>query len=171
MANESGGMYGSGYGKRRLWQWVLLYVVVGGLVYYGIYAAFFRNKPGLYGNNPPTNTSSSTAANSTNASAVVRTKTSSDGQAYLADSSGRPLYTYGGDTAGVSNCSGSCVASWPVYTATVTVSLPANVSVIARSDGTKQYAYKALPLYRFSGDTASSQPTGDGLSNFHLARP
>ncbi len=26
-----------GYGKRPLWQWVLIYLVIGGVVYYGIY--------------------------------------------------------------------------------------------------------------------------------------
>jgi len=26
-----------GYGKKPLWFWVLVYVVIGGIVYYGIY--------------------------------------------------------------------------------------------------------------------------------------
>lgn len=29
--------YGKGYGKRPLWQWVVIYVVVGGLIYGVIY--------------------------------------------------------------------------------------------------------------------------------------
>lgn len=36
MADQSSG----GYGKRPLWQWILLYVVVGGLIYFGIYYFF-----------------------------------------------------------------------------------------------------------------------------------
>ena len=71
---------------------------------------------------------------------------------------------------GQSNCNGGCLASWPAYTATKTTNLPANVTVITRSDGSKQYAYKGLPLYTFTGD-ASGQPTGDGISNFHIAKP
>ena len=26
-----------GYGKRPLWQWILLYVVIGGIIYFGIF--------------------------------------------------------------------------------------------------------------------------------------
>lgn len=31
-----------GYGKRPLWQWILLYVVVGGILYYLAYLLFFH---------------------------------------------------------------------------------------------------------------------------------
>lgn len=31
-----------GYGKRPLWQWVLLYLIVGGLLYYLAYLLFFQ---------------------------------------------------------------------------------------------------------------------------------
>lgn len=26
-----------GYGKRPIWQWVLIYLVVGGIIYYGVW--------------------------------------------------------------------------------------------------------------------------------------
>lgn len=32
------------YSKRPLWQWVLLYFIIGGIIYAGIYYFFFRNK-------------------------------------------------------------------------------------------------------------------------------
>lgn len=32
-----------GYGKRPLWQWILLYLVVGGILYYLIYILFFSH--------------------------------------------------------------------------------------------------------------------------------
>ncbi len=35
-----------GYGKRPLWQWVLLYVVVGGLIYLLIWYLFIRSSSG-----------------------------------------------------------------------------------------------------------------------------
>jgi predicted lipoprotein with Yx(FWY)xxD motif len=75
------------------------------------------------------------------------------------------------DSNGVSNCSGSCLTNWPIYEATATTDLPANVTVITRSDGKKQYAYKGMPLYYFSGDTSAGQVTGDGVNNFHVAKP
>ena len=39
-----------GYGKRPLWQWVLIYVVIGAVIYGLIYYFVFANKGG-YGNN------------------------------------------------------------------------------------------------------------------------
>lgn len=42
--------YGKGYGKRPLWQWILLYIVIGAVVYGVIYYFFFASKgsAGLY---------------------------------------------------------------------------------------------------------------------------
>ena len=36
--------YGKGYGKRPLWQWLLIYVVIGGILYAGAYYFFFYQK-------------------------------------------------------------------------------------------------------------------------------
>ena len=36
----------NGYGKRPLWQWIVLYVVIGGIVYAGIYYFFFKPSGG-----------------------------------------------------------------------------------------------------------------------------
>lgn len=37
-----------GYGKRPLWQWIVIYLVVGGIIYAAIYY-FFLAKGGGYG--------------------------------------------------------------------------------------------------------------------------
>jgi predicted lipoprotein with Yx(FWY)xxD motif len=115
-------------------------------------------------NNAPSSSQQSSGA-------VVQTKTSSSVGSYLADANGDALYTYGADTSGTSNCSGSCLYSWPIYAAdNAPATLPANVTVITRGDGSKQYAYKGMPLYTFSSDSAG-QVTGDNVSNFHVAKP
>lgn len=101
---------------------------------------------------------------------VIQTKTSASVGKYLADGSGRTLYTYNADTQGKSNCEGSCLYNWPAYTASSSTGLPANVTVITRSDGSQQYAYKGLPLYYFTSDT-TGQVTGNGVENFQVARP
>lgn len=44
MADEKKSGYG--YGKRPLWQWILLYVVIGGIVYAAVYYFFFANNGG-----------------------------------------------------------------------------------------------------------------------------
>jgi predicted lipoprotein with Yx(FWY)xxD motif len=104
--------------------------------------------------------------------AVLVTKTSPSLGNYLADPSGRALYTYGGDTAGLSNCSGACLMAWPAYQATGSVSsLPAGVGTIKRSDnGETQYTYQGLPLYYFASDSGGSV-TGNGIENFRVAVP
>lgn len=116
-------------------------------------------------------TSTQTQIKSQPSNTVIETESSARVGQYLADTNGNALYTYGGDTQGKSNCEGSCLYSWPVYSAAhAPGNLPANVSVITRSDGSKQYAYKGLPLYTFTGDSRG-QVTGDGISNFHVAKP
>lgn len=116
----------------------------------------------------PSNSTGSSSASGT----IIKTATDSSLGQYLTDGSGMPLYTYGSDTSGVSNCSGSCLYSWPVYAPTSSSSsnLPTNVTVIKRDDGSSQYAYKGMPLYYFSSDSAG-KVTGDGVSNFHVAKP
>lgn len=102
---------------------------------------------------------------------VIQTLTDAKLGKYLADSTGNPLYTYGADTAGKSNCSGSCLSAWPAYVVTSSqTALPTDVSVINRSDGTQQYAYKDMPLYTFTSDSVG-KVTGDDVSDFHVAKP
>jgi predicted lipoprotein with Yx(FWY)xxD motif len=91
---------------------------------------------------------------------------------YLADSTGMTLYIYSKDTPGVSNCVSTCLVNWPPYTpgATTQKTLPANISVITRADGSKQFTWKNMPLYYFKSDTIAGQITGDGVGGFTLAR-
>jgi predicted lipoprotein with Yx(FWY)xxD motif len=143
---------------------IAVIVVVG-----GAYALFHKSsKP-----------ASSTAANSSqsgNAPAVnntvLITKTDSTVGQYLADPSGQALYTYGADSSGVSNCTGSCLAQWPAYQDKgATTGLPAGVSTITRTDnGQIQYTYNGMPLYSFVSDKPG-QVTGEGVQNFSVAKP
>ncbi|MEJ0073406.1 MAG: hypothetical protein WDN27_05000 [Candidatus Saccharibacteria bacterium] len=104
--------------------------------------------------------------------AVLITKTDSTVGQYLADPSGKALYTYNADTNGASNCTGSCLTAWPAYVDKGSTSnLPAGVSTITRSDnGQAQYTYNGLPLYYFVSD-GSGQVTGNGVQNFSVAKP
>jgi predicted lipoprotein with Yx(FWY)xxD motif len=147
---------------------VLIGLVVVVIIIAGGYAIF--HKSGTTSSTANSTTSSTGQSQTSSSAAVVQTKTTASVGQYLADSSANPLYTYGGDTSGVSNCSGSCLYSWPIYGASSSTSLPTNVSVITRSDGSKQYAYKGMPLYTFTADS-SGRVTGDGVSNFHVAKP
>ena len=117
------------------------------------------------------NSTKSTATSTKSSTEVVVTKTDSKGVKYLADSSGKTLYTYGQDTDNTSNCTGSCLTDWPAYKATSSsASLPTNVGTITRSDdGSLQYTYNKKPLYTFTGDSSAGQVTGDGVNGFKLA--
>lgn len=121
-----------------------------------------------------TSTSQSASQNSTPAvnNAVLITKTNSTLGQYLADPSGKALYTYNADSSGVSNCTGSCLATWPAYVDPgSTANLPAGVGTLKRSDnGQIQYTYNGLPLYFFISDSAG-KITGDGVDNFKVAKP
>lgn len=149
--------------NQRIWIGVVIVIVI--IVIVAIFATGHHKSTS-------TNSTSGTSTTSSPASSdILQTLTDSNGKQYLADSAGRPLYTYGADTSGKSNCTGSCLASWPVYSAAnAPASLPSGVSVITRSDGSKQYAYNGMPLYTFTGDSAKN-PTGDSVNNFHLATP
>lgn len=58
----------SGYGKRPLWQWALIYVIVGGAVYGVIYAVAYKPVHGnAYGAKVAPQASQSQAAPASNA--------------------------------------------------------------------------------------------------------
>ena len=141
---------------------VVIVVVAGG------YALMHKS------NNKTTSTTQTTTKSSAPAvnNAVLITKTDSKIGQYLADPSGKALYTYDADTSGVSNCTGSCLANWPAYQDTgSTANLPAGVGTIKRSDnGQTQYTYNGKPLYYFASD-GSGKVTGNGVENFSVAKP
>lgn len=115
--------------------------------------------------------SSNPAASSGN---IYTTKTDSVKGSYMADFAGMTLYTYDKDTTGVSNCSGGCLAAWPAYSsgATAQGTFPANISVITRSDGSMQFAWKGMPLYYYAKDKVAGDVTGDGVGGvWHLVKP
>jgi predicted lipoprotein with Yx(FWY)xxD motif len=156
--------------QKKLLIGIIALIIVGGGAY-----ALLHKAPAATDNVSTSQTSSipkaTPTATPTGSTSVISTKTDATLGSYLADSNGAALYTYGADTTGVSNCSGSCLYSWPIYDASsAPSSLPTNVTVITRSDGSKQYAYKGMPLYTFTADS-SGQVTGDGVSNFHVAKP
>lgn len=65
--------YGKGYGKRPLWQWIAIYVVVGGLIYGAVYYFYIAKKGGyarpsgaMYTNGAPTPTAAADGASAPN---------------------------------------------------------------------------------------------------------
>lgn len=87
-------------------------------------------------------------------------------QGFFADANGMTLYTFAGDaTPGQSACAGGCATSWPAMAAAADAKPAGDWSVVARQDGTKQWAYKGKPLYRSSKDTSPGDANGRGADN------
>jgi len=90
----------------------------------------------------------------------------------LANSAGMTLYTFDKDAAGSgkSACNGPCAANWPPLHAAATDQASGDWTVLARDDGSKQWAYKGKPLYLWVKDHKPGDKTGDGVNKvWHVA--
>ena len=89
----------------------------------------------------------------------------------LVDKRGRTLYLFARDKHGKSTCSGLCAGYWPALTTkgkptAISGARKALLGTTRRKDGRLQVTYRGHPLYRFSGDTAAGQTSGEGLTDF-----
>jgi predicted lipoprotein with Yx(FWY)xxD motif len=112
------------------------------------------------------------AISAANAAPPTKTATTAKGPA-LTDAKGMSLYTFDKDSGGKSACNGPCAANWPALKAEASDKASAGYTIIARDDGSKQWAYKGKPLYTFAKDQKAGDTTGDGFLNgaWHLAKP
>jgi predicted lipoprotein with Yx(FWY)xxD motif len=88
------------------------------------------------------------------------------------------LYTYNNDVAnsGKSAVTGGLLQAWPALTlASGTPAKPSgltgDLTTITRDDGSKQVAYKGLPLYTFQRDQKAGDVTGQNVAGFVVATP
>ncbi|WP_246180182.1 COG4315 family predicted lipoprotein [Microvirga thermotolerans] len=90
----------------------------------------------------------------------------------LVDAKGMTLYTFDRDSAGKSNCNGTCAQNWPPLLAGANAKASGDWSLVKRDDGSMQWAYKGKPLYTWVKDTKPGDVTGDGVNNiWHIAAP
>jgi len=91
----------------------------------------------------------------------------------LVDAEGMTLYTFDRDAApDKSACNGKCASNWPPFVAAADAKTRGDWTVIVRDDGTKQWAYKGKPLYKWMDDHKPGYVDGDGRNNvWHLAAP
>ena len=95
---------------------------------------------------------------------------------YLTDGSGMTLYTFANDAAGVSNCTGDCLAKWPPFyvdpAAVVEGCEVGDFGSITRDNGSEQTTYKGMPLYYFFNDSKPGDTTGQGAKGvWYVATP
>ncbi len=90
---------------------------------------------------------------------------------YLTDAKGRTLYYFAKDVpgSGKSACYGDCAKKWPPFYVENLVLPPGlsreDFSVITRSDGKKQLAYKGWPLYYFFKDAKPGDTNGEDVKH------
>jgi predicted lipoprotein with Yx(FWY)xxD motif len=104
---------------------------------------------------------------------LVSTRESATLGTFLDTTSGRTLYTFALDTRTKSACTGECAAAWPPLLVPKGVKLSnlvhgvkaSKLGEIRRSNGKFQLTYDGKPLYRFAGDKAAGQTTGQGFAN------
>ena len=120
-----------------------------------------------------------TQSTETTASATTITSGSSTGLGdYLTAPNGMTLYSFKNDTAGVSNCSGTCSTNWPPYTVSSATSIVKNadlggsLATITRADGTLQVTYNNMPLYFYVKDSKTGDTTGNGVGGlWYVVKP
>ena len=85
----------------------------------------------------------------------------------LVNTSGMTLYTFDNDVAGSgkSACNGPCAALWPAVAAEADAKPEGDMTIFARDDGTKQWAYKGKPVYLYKSDMKAGDMTGDNFKN------
>lgn len=81
----------------------------------------------------------------------------------LTDANGMTLYIFDKDTPGVSNCYEGCAAKWPPLLAAAGAMAEGDFTLVARTDGTMQWAHDGWPLYYWVDDLAPGDTTGDGV--------
>jgi predicted lipoprotein with Yx(FWY)xxD motif len=91
----------------------------------------------------------------------------------LVDADGMTLYVFDRDkTQGESACNGKCADNWPPFAASADAKTTGDWTVILRGDGSKQWAYKGKPLYKWMDDHKPGDVDGDGRNNvWHIASP
>lgn len=170
------------YGKRPLWQWILIYLVVGVILYALVYF-FYISKRGGYNSNSqntqqysqPTDSMDNSSSDSIGVSNdILITMTNTENGDYLTDAQGMTLYTFDNDEPGKSNCESSCLANWPPYSAPSAnpADLPQNIGVTQATDGTYMYTWMGMPLYYYVADQEPGDINGDGVGGiWHIVTP
>jgi predicted lipoprotein with Yx(FWY)xxD motif len=148
---------------------VIIIIVVGGWFIYQSMSA--TTTPATTTTTDTTGTQTTGAATSDN---IYLSASDPVKGAYMTDFAGKTLYTFDKDTTpGQSSCTGTCATAWPPYTsgAAAQCTLPTNVTLITRADGSQQFAWMGKPLYYYALDTAAGQLKGDGVGGtWHIIK-
>lgn len=84
---------------------------------------------------------------------------------------GATVYTSDRDQAGKSNCYGDCALKWPPVIANTTALPYGRMSLAARQDGQRQWAYDGKPLYTYTEDATYGDVKGENADSiWHVVK-
>ena len=87
----------------------------------------------------------------------------------LTDGAGMSLYLFDNDTAGMSNCSGGCLESWPAlltdHGTAALKDVTGTLGTITRGDGSVQVTVNDMPVYYWANDAAAGDAGGHSLGS------
>ncbi len=171
-------MFYNSYGKRPLWQWIVIYIIVGGIVYALIYYFFFAGRGGYsFKPTPAPETPESSIEQDMQAEFYLQVAESLTLGEYLTAWNGMTLYVSNDDETDLSKCVGACAVNWPPYIVPATDVLKikdgisGQTAVITRDDGSLQVTYNSMPLYFWRNDQNPGDTTGHGIGDFSVAKP
>lgn len=158
------------YNKRPLWQYITIYIVIGIVVYGLIYLLFFRKSNHYQASVPMTKSSQMMPSSNQPSNNIYMMRSDTSGKSYLTDFQGMTLYTSDADVPGTSSCVADCATVWKPYTsgAINQKTFPVSISFVMRGDGSKQFAWKGLPLYYYVNDNKVGDMNGNGMNGFHV---
>jgi predicted lipoprotein with Yx(FWY)xxD motif len=104
--------------------------------------------------------------------AVLEEVATDAGAVMAASKTGMTVYTFRKDSAGVSVCYDDCAANWPPFSAAAEAKAEGDLGIIERTDGSRQWTLKGMPLYFWVGDAGKGDATGDGVGGvWDVVRP
>lgn len=127
---------------------------------------------GRYSYGPTSTSSQASSANASSGGTMVTSKSLNGlGKVLATGPKQLTLYVFLADTAGKSNCNGTCAAIWPPVEAKGALQGASGVSAsalgtITRSNGAKQVTYHGHPLYYYTADHTAKEALGEGVSSF-----
>jgi predicted lipoprotein with Yx(FWY)xxD motif len=87
----------------------------------------------------------------------------------LVDQKRMTLYVSKADSANASKCADACARLWqPVEAWQLAATTEADWSILKRADGTRQWAYKGKPLYRYANDFGPTEISGDQVDGHSI---
>jgi predicted lipoprotein with Yx(FWY)xxD motif len=92
----------------------------------------------------------------------------SKGELALADADSKTLYTSDSDGDGKTACTGDCLKTWKPLAAPADAKSSGFWQVVARDDGSKQWALRGKPLYTYAGDSKPGDAKGTAVDSWHF---